>query len=401
MAFYLFPGVMYHRYKKGMEEFSTLNIGVHKSFSDPALLEYTLDVINQVYELCTRQYLGFGALLQFLPGTNANRAREQLSNTLEPALQSFQSSYSNTPPIINRSIRLKNRGEMEHQFAYREFYWFKKHTLLLSLYSFLNFSPFFKALEDIAKGFKLPKSNINFKLPLIEDAITFPILKDIFFVNGHNKKISIRDNALGNLLHSVLNPVRIIDDTLNFLHVLTYRLIETGSARGNLSWPRAVTKGIAGLFFGVIKLPIKTLKHLIDLPLDAAKLLFISPIAHFASSIRNVYQNWDKEIFIATKEELQAIKELRRTAKGRGNTSFSVITKELGYRKEYVGISKRDVFSEFGTNPKQLVLFRAPKDKNAEESSLFKIVRQYSAQNLVAKNEPDAIAEAKRVLKLS
>ena len=375
MAFYLFPGVIYHRFKEAKRELSD------KYQED---LAQSLQGAYELYKLVTRQYYGFGTLLQFIPGTNANLARKQLSTQLENDIDFFKNEHT----LYNQVIAKRDFFDLS------EFYWFKNLALILPLNSYLNFSPLFKFLEDIAEGFKRINSRVNMKLPLIKIVFKFPLLKDLFYVNSY-EEIFIRHNALKNLLHSFLNPVRIIDDAVSFLHTAVYRLLEIGSECNTLSsLPRAAIKGAFGVLFGFIKIPIKALKHIIDLPLNAAKIVIINPITHCASSIRDSYENRGKEIFIATKEELQAIKELRRTAKGRSNTSFSAITKELGYNKKYIGINK-------GTSPKQLVAFSASKEKNAEERSLLTIVRQYSDKNMAAKNNLDALAEARGVLKLS
>jgi hypothetical protein len=384
MAFYLSPWVMYHRFIEADEENSNF-------YARHSYLTQTLQKSYEIYTLCTKQYAGFGTLLQFVPGTKANLARKQLSANLEPAIQSLKENIIDFQPAFIQ-YRFGGGGE---------FYWFKKYSYLLPLYSYLNVSPLFKLLEDIADGFKRSGIESNEKLPLIRVAFTFPILKDIFFVD-RERQITLRDDALKNILHSILNPVRIIDDALSFLHRSAYRLLDIGSDRNaNSSLPRALLKGVVGLLFGVIKLPVKVLKHTIDLPLNIVKSLVINPIAHFGNSIQEAYQNRDKKVLVTTKKELQDVKELRRAAKGREDTSYSKMTKPTEYMKEYIGITKEKLYSENdATTPERVVAIRASNEKITSTASLLSIVNLFSANQKIAKDEPEAIVAAKTVLSI-
>lgn len=62
MAFYLSPRVMYHRFV----EADTENRHFYAKYS---YLTQTLQKSYEIYNLCTKQYAGFGTLLQFVPGT--------------------------------------------------------------------------------------------------------------------------------------------------------------------------------------------------------------------------------------------------------------------------------------------------------------------------------------------
>jgi hypothetical protein len=376
---------MYHRFIEADEENSNF-YARHKNLTP------TLKNSYELYDLCTKQYLGLGSLLQFVPGTNANLVRKQLSNELEPAIKSLKESMARQPAIIH------------YRFAGgSEFYWFKKHSYLLPLYSYFNISPLFKLLDDIADGFKRSGIETNEKLPLIRIAFTFPILKDIFFVD-RERQIVLRDNALKNILHSILNPIRIIDDALSFLHRSAYRLLDIGSDRNaNSSLPRALLKGAVGLLFGIIKLPVKVLKHTIDLPLNIVKSLVIDPVAHFGNSIQEAYQNRDKKVLVATKKELQDVKELRRAAKEREDTSYSKMTKPTDYTKEYIGITKEELYSvnDDEATPERVVAIRASSEKITSMASLLSIVNLFSANQKIAKDESEAVIAAKTVLSIN
>ncbi|WP_347251935.1 hypothetical protein [Legionella sp.] len=371
MAFYVFPGAMYHRLKDAEKR----NFhGGHSYFTAEIQNSY------EIYEISTKQYLGFGALLQFFPGTKANLARRQLSNELDPAIQSLKEDF--------------------HKHSGQEFYWFRKYSYLLPLDSYLNFGFLFKTLDDIADGFMRSGIGVNEKPPLIRIALMLPILKDIFWVNS-DSEVVLRENALKNILHSILNPVRIIDDFLNFLHQGAYRLLDIGSERSmHSSLTQVLAKEAVGLFFGLIKLPIKIVKHAIDFPLDVFNTLIISPIVHVTQSIQDTFKNRDKKTLIATVQELRNVKELRRAAKEREGTSYSLITKPEGYNKEYMGITKEALYSKNieESFSKRLVAIRAPSEKITQTTSLLSIVNFFSANQKIAQQDPEAVKEARTVL---
>ncbi|TAL61628.1 MAG: hypothetical protein EPN84_07710 [Legionella sp.] len=348
-------------------------------------LSQSLESAYDFYNFCTKQYLGLGALLQFIPGTNAHLTRTQLLDELSPSIQSLQESLGIQPAFI--SYRLGGGGE---------FYWFKKHAFLQPLYSYLNVGFIFKLLDDIADGFERSGIETNKKSPLIRIAFKFPILKNIFYVDSE-RKIVLDDDALKNVLHSIINPLRIIDDALSFLHLGVYRLLDIGSERhSNSSTPLGLLKAAIGLVFWLIKLPVKVLKHAIDFSLNMVQTLLIAPVMHVINSIQVAYQNKDKQVLIVTTKQLQDLKELRRTAKGRADTSYSKMTQSIGYTKEYIGITKEELYRE--NSEERVVAIRAASTKIASLSSLLAIVNIFSANHKIAKNEPEAIESAKKVL---
>ena len=85
----------------------------------------------ELYQLCRKQYLGIGSLLQFIPGTNANKARNQLINDLAPALNTLIEEYSNKPSIADDYV------------SPTRFYFFTKYSYLLKLYSYIHVGSLF------------------------------------------------------------------------------------------------------------------------------------------------------------------------------------------------------------------------------------------------------------------
>ena len=386
MPFYLSPSAMYQRVNKANNE--NRNMYLTRDYNN---LTQQLQNSFNLYEFCSKQYFGLGSLLQFIPGTNARRARVQLSNELEPALQSLKKDFSYKPASVGFGVR-------------KEFYWFKKLSFQLPLYSYLNFGLIFSALDEIADGYVRIGMVINLKMPLIRIAFNFPILRDIFFVD-EDRKIQFRSTPFKNLVHSLLNPARIVDNFLEFLHLSIFRILDIGSQRqANSSIPRILLKGLAGVIFGTLRLPVKIIKHTVDIPLSIVDTLIITPISHILSSIKYAYQNSDKEVLITTVKKLQDVKELRRTAKGHQNTRYSAITKAIGYNQEYIGISKDELYDNTGyatePTPEKLVAVRASGEKIAVTSSLLSIISFFGAQDKTAEDYTAAIEQAKAVLSI-
>lgn len=373
----------------------------------------------EVYELCTRQYLGWGALLQFIPKTNANLARKQLSKDLEPCIEILKEAIRQKPVVA----KLKN-------YKSTEFYVFKKYAHLFSLNSYFNLGFLFRLLDDIRGGFDFAKSEKGNSLSLPEIVLKFPILNDLELSEENQK------NALKNVLHSILNPARIIDDALEFLQQSIYGLLEIRQSRPNYDdhiLPRiSVPKLIVSLVFGVIKLPVKVVKFAIDVPLSLADSIIVDPVVHIVNSIKDAFHNRNKKVLVVSDQELRDVKELRRAAKGREDINYSKITRNEDYTQEYIGITKNELFTSYDNKlerlmayrqcfdekndedrsdqlrelnekghderPERLIAIRASDKKITSTASLLAIVNVFSANHKKAQLEPEAIEQAQRVL---
>lgn len=216
MAFYLFPGHTYNRIKEEYQKNFLLSYDDDSATIDalresdpgwgPLMIErfygislgQRLQASYQLYQLYSRQYWGFGVLLQFFPGTNAKRAREQLIQDLEPEVNAFEGK---------RSKRMM--PDFENSFL----------NFLSIKFDHLVFD-FIIHLSKIAYPDGRPLGSIFL--------ITMPLVKDVFSVDRkHN--LLIQSDALRNILHSILNPFRLIKDCLNFLRKGINLLLEFGA----------------------------------------------------------------------------------------------------------------------------------------------------------------------------
>lgn len=409
MAFYLSPASMYQRVIQSEKKNNYFYDNEQNSPRSRTLTKGLIDS-HEVYFLCTKQYLGLGILLQFIPGTNANKARTQFSEQLEPVIKSLRSEL-----------------KWEPNFYFTAF--FMRKADRASLYSYFNFSPLYRLLSDIVGQPSLSLQAIvqNSKMPLVKIFYSLPILRDIYFVNAESdvsdfmdesilsqgntelyncedldaNQIIFRKNALTNVVHSLLNPFRIVDDLLKFLNKVAYKLLAISSE--NPSMFRIVIKGIVGLIFEVIRFPIKIAKHMIDLPLSILEVLIVDPVVHFFNSIQAAFLNWDNKVLVVTTRELQDTKELRRAAKQRDDTSYSKMTNPFNYTQKYIGITKKELYSMNNdeTTQERIVAIRAPSEKINVTISLLAIVNFFGSNQKTAKNEPEAIEAAKAVLSIN
>lgn len=355
MAFFLFPDVMYERFSLAVDIMDSY----HSSFIIPDELRYAYEL----HQILTKQYLGLGALLQFIPGTNQKRAREHLSKLLVENIKSVLDKKN--PQSIDRAT-------------------------LSSISSYLNLAPLWRLVKDIKRGFGLDMTAGNdpdeFMIKLI---INLPLLSDIIDESYDSRKFfQLKRNALFSVMHSLINPARLIYSGLNTAHLIAMRLIELFRdiliAFRIYGYPfellvKTTTK-ISDVVFGILKTPVKILEGSIDLLFDGIKTLFINPIKHVFKSMRFAAEG--KELLVANVKELQDLKELRRFIKH--NKLLGYETRTGGeYRsknREYIGISKSDLYNQF-TNKTRMVVVKAPKRKLAQSKELLDLIRFFKKTN--------------------
>ncbi|MDP1602500.1 MAG: hypothetical protein Q8M03_04475 [Legionella sp.] len=371
MAFYLFPGVMYERFKRTYQQ----RAGAY--YTNVPL---SLKPAYQAYKSSAKQYLGFGLILQYIPGTNANKARQQLANELKPAIDEMRKR------IVERPASL-----------------FKKYSYLFSLYSYLNIGPFFKFMDDAATGFDKPGLTENQKTSLLKLILKLPVLIDIFQADN-SKEIQLHEDALMNVIRTIINPVRLLDNALDFIHQVANRLVDIGSDRYKYSsLPRFFLKIIPAVILGLVKIPVKALKHAVNFLLEVVKVLTIDPLIHIGSSIKYSYQknkkkNRNEDELTATVKQLRAVKELRRAAKGRNDTSYTAITEAIDYATTYIGISKEDLYGNQTIDLERLVTIRGSQAKIQKTMRLLSLVNIFAANGKNAKDEQAAVDIAERVV---
>ncbi|CEK11149.1 hypothetical protein [Legionella hackeliae] len=380
MAFYISPGLMYRRFKSVSRAFSRDNDKIH--------LEQ-LDDIFEVYTLCTKQYLGLGSLLRFIPGTNAYKVSQQLYEKLEQHSKILsqiidESASKSSPLFLNISFT------QNVQKAYLRNY----------------FSPsfiYYEFLANVTNEFKNPGISYskNLKIDFKSIFLRFPIIKGLLERNAQGE-ISLQKTAGRFIIYTLLNPVSVVLGAWQFLHLLVNRLLEVGAARGPnpfsfIGITRFLLKGLVGLVFGTIGIAISLVKSLIDIPVHILSPV-IDSMNHFRETAVYAFEHRGQETLVANVSELQQVKLLRKQAKNR-DSSYAAITKETDYKTEYVGISKFSLYSD-QANPEQLVAIRGSKEKIAKTASLLKLVSLFADRDS-EKFSDETVREAQKLLNIT
>ncbi|KTD07116.1 hypothetical protein [Legionella jamestowniensis] len=384
MASYILPNVMYSRFK--------IFASAYSRYYEGSIDSKKLENLYNLYNLCSKQYLGLGSLLRFIPGTNAYHASQQFSKELEAQFTILRDKFNGEPKDWVKHVHLN----------FSAF----QNLVRAGTVSYINPAMiFYETLARASFEFKSPgiSYSLNHKIPLKHLFLGAPIVN--IFLKLQEGKIHFRDNIVSNIIANLLNPANIALDTLHFLHLSVNRLLEIGSdytvsnTSSLLGLTRLLLKGVAGFAFGSVGIALNIIKSLIDIPVK----IIIPPVAegipHFGESIYDALNHRNTETLVTTVADLQQAKILRRQAKGRDDNSYTAITKNVGYTTEYVGITKADLYAN-AANPNQLIAIRASKDKIQNVSSLLKIASLFKDQKQENSTEFDeaAVDEAKKIL---
>ncbi len=232
----------------------------------------------EAYDLFCRKYFGLGFVASFIPGTAAYQARMILSDAIEQ--------------LSHLLVEKINTGTMKRENA-REYY----HYLMM-LRGSIVFS-ILRRLSEIRRDAFSPwrySMQFNRQESLKILATYLPVFRYICHVHGFSGHISIRINwdRIAELIHTLCNPMRLVDDTLQFLLSVVYRIIEIGSVKDQESGPiRRELKHFAGVVFLAIKLPVAIVSTITDLPYQVLKHVIYAPLQFLALSLKQMLRNED------------------------------------------------------------------------------------------------------------
>ncbi len=329
MPFYLFPGKMYERAQAASKFL--------KRHPPENLFES-----YKLYKLCTHQYLGFGAILQIFPGTHANKARQQLADALEPALGHLKATLHTQ--LISEEGAFKDKNPPQRDLAYKA----SNTAHRWRLGSYFNLSILPSMLSDVINGFNMHQPQ---EVKVI--AVNFPILNNILTFNSNltdlGVSVKLHPNALRNVIHSILNPVRIIDSALHFLHLVVNKFLSyIPFIGGPLNW-------IVDKLFGLVNIPVAIAMHVLNIP----AVFILDILVHLGGTFVAAIENIGKEVLVAPISDIQGAKELRQAAKER-DQSYTRISKTIAHSRDYIGNTKQEVYSAL-TDEKRVVAIRGPK----------------------------------------
>lgn len=257
----------------------------------------TLHRSKEAFDYFCQQYGGLGFIASFLPWTQAFKARMLLSDEVDRFSKHVRER------LMAGSLELMS----------------EKMSLYGPILGSILSMPF-KLTHEITSG-PFIYFDENKKKPFLKLLSLFPIVKDI--------KKDIKKNEHGsNLIHTLCNPVRILEDFLFFLNQLANRVIETGSEQNSKpGLGRKFLKGAVGVLFTVINIPVKTVSAITDIPYQVLKNGVFEPLKFLATAWENKAKTKGEDGVIIKSEDFDLIQTKLRQQMGRG-VSTSVIMQD-------------------------------------------------------------------------
>ncbi len=268
---------------------SALSLYQKKSGYLYSALDYYPDEICQLfmtknaYEFYVQRSFGLGIIASLIPGTKAFQLRKDVVvSSLE--LESF---------IFDKLAKNK------------ELMLFEKTIHFLRTTPFFFLDQFFSKYSTVLRT---ANNNIMFsrKEQFIRLLLRLPVLSDIFTAETLGE-------ATLNIIHTVINPVRLITSLLTFIHRTIDTTFEIGSSRrGPSNGLRIGLKSLSALLFLPLRLLSSTIEGCVDTGLNFLKHITLSPIAFLYQSIKQTITTFNKSTFLSTVEQLQGGKSVRR-----------------------------------------------------------------------------------------
>jgi hypothetical protein len=229
---------------------------------------YAEDALDSFNSYC-KEYLGLGFLASFLPGTNAYKARKKLSIEIKKAIPKIEKCLQKIPNI-------NWDGDI---------YLFHRLSLITSLKGViadkLLLGPLWRILHNNCREhFNFQLITLNYGYPIKRLVSLFPILTEFYYVDkkriAHWRPVN---DILSNLFHTLRNPIRLIDQALNFFHATMCTILSIGSEKGRKSnFIQIGLKGIIATAFFLVAIPVKIGMKILDIPFDLAKNIIYRPI---------------------------------------------------------------------------------------------------------------------------
>ncbi|MBA3535585.1 MAG: hypothetical protein H0T84_03085 [Tatlockia sp.] len=299
---------------------------------------------KEIYDKLIRRYFGFGFLMSFIPGTEAFTARTEYFLSLLKLHEKIE-KYLDEQNLKSHSpyFHLKNA-----------------HPIVLSPLYFLNnfIKIYYEILDEdeihIDKLISNRKRNFNELISYL------PIVSDIFSYNGELKELRTIQNWHKNIIHSLINPVRVISSLLRFLHLSINRIFEIGDKD---LYESSISRRLLKLFSAFIFVPLRLVASLIqssvDLVLNTIDLLLLEPIRFFYEAVEQYLDFKDEEFIYIPTEEYKGIvyinnalnRPITHNPLQSKHFTLEVMAQEgknryLGDRRFYVQMKNREEFSK-------------------------------------------------------
>lgn len=245
----------------------------------------SLQTAINAYDFFCHQYGGLGYFISFvLPWTQAFKARMILSNTTDEFSKDM------------RDYAKRNNGKTLDILAMR---WLMAGAILkeckdaLIIIGLLIPSLLIGQAENSFENYDINQKK-SFKALLSN----FPIFSDIFLYNC-NDFFSRRSNKsiIGNLIHTLCNPLKLVDEFAITLKESIDRVIDIGSKKGES--PGVIRKGLK-IFVAAVFTPIlsatDTVSYLTDIPYKILHKVIYEPLVFVAEAWKQKKEDRDKAI---------------------------------------------------------------------------------------------------------
>jgi len=291
---FLFPKTMAQRSLEIYNNLASIDRSSLRQSNMPQKLRETEGNVAaslEAYDFFCQKYFGLGFVASFIPGTEAFLARKILSGEVD--------QFSNK---LIRKLKT-NRNSLEKRYHI---------TLLRGVVAGAVLGEVLGVLIDILQPYRNKERQYDLKLSFKKLISYLPFLQDIYYVDS-NRTAHLKADMLANLIHTLCNPVRLVDDFLSFLNKAINGIIEIGSEKYKESG--AIRKGLklfVGVVFTVINFPMKILKAIADIPYQILKNVIYDPLKFIASFLKKSDENLDQ--LIINNEDSDAIEELEKNA---------------------------------------------------------------------------------------
>jgi hypothetical protein len=263
----------------------------------------------ELFEYEIRRYFGLGYIASFFKGTNAYHAQQ----TVKQNIALLPSSWLREAKI---SCSITRNGDFRNTDQHHIYGWIKKQAFLKNaLWNILTFGWLGNILSQVKETFKYLlyfRVCYDTKISLKRIISYLPLLSCCYYAD-ENGKAHINPTILEDLIHAILSPMLLIEQTLFFIRETLFRIFDIGSTKNEKCHGllNCCKFGIT-LIYVVFLTPIKIIGAITDVPYQILKHFVYNPIVFIFSSIRQAFSDMQK--FSMDKAQLDVVEPLLRKA---------------------------------------------------------------------------------------
>lgn len=314
----------------------------------PFILKHAITA-QKVYEIQIKRAFGLNFFASFIPFTDAFKARIAYLQTIE-----------NLYTYIDKKVIKTN--SIEHFI----------HRLTTSPFYFL--SDFFGHYLTISADFNSNPQIIK-KRATNELLLELPFLHDFLSITKGN--FSLNTQWMWNAFRTAMNPLRIVQDLLQFMYSGMDALAEVGLDKpSEATILSLIIKYTAKTIFLPLQLLVTSAVAVIDSLWTLLYHLTISPFVFLFESIRQAVEHFNQEFILADISSLQGAKVIRKIEKNRDLPSdrFMNISSRLSsvesQTNQYLVHSKEEVCTRTHHTHELTMIATSPKKAESIRSRI-------------------------------